>query len=57
MSETQEYIIRVQGNRAWTYGLGQVVSPGVTFFKDGFYDLSLEELSVKLKQIGKAILR
>lgn len=57
MKEQQEYIVRVQGSRAWTYGLGEVVSPNVAFFKAGNYDLTPEELTAKLKAIGKAVLR
>jgi hypothetical protein len=49
MSETQ-YVIRTQGNRAHEYGLGEVVSPGVTLFRDGNYDLSLEEAQAKLSK-------
>jgi len=55
--ETKEYVVRVQGNRAWTFGLGEIVSPGVAFFKAGHYDLSKEELEVALKRIGKVVLR
>ena len=40
MSETQEYIIRTQSDRAYTYGLGKVVSPGVSLFERGFYGLT-----------------
>ena len=57
MSETQEYIVRVQSNRAWTYGLGKIVSPGVTLFERGMYDLNSDELSAKLKSLGKVVLR
>ena len=57
MSEQKEYIIRTQSNRAYTYGLGEVVVPGVALFNDGFYDLSQDELNAKLKQLGKVTLR
>ena len=55
--EQKEYIVRVQSNRAWTYGLGEVVSPGVALFMSGNYDLSQDQLNAKLKQLGKAMLR
>jgi hypothetical protein len=57
MSEQKEYVVRVQGNSAWTFGLGEIVSPGVAFFKVGHYDLSKEELNSELKKLGKATLR
>ena len=56
MSEQKEYIVRVQSNRAWTYGLGEVVVPGVAYFSDGNYDLTMEQLNKKLKALGKVIL-
>jgi len=57
MAEQTQYTIRVQGNRAWTFGLGEIVSPGVAFFKVGHYDLSKEELNAKLKALGKVTIR
>ena len=57
MAEQTQYTIRVQGNRDWTFGLGEIVSPGVAFFKVGHYDLSKEELNAKLKSLGKVTLR
>lgn len=57
MSEQQEYIIRTQSDVAYTYGLGKVVVPGVALFERGTYGLTKEELSAKLKQLGKAVLR
>lgn len=56
VQDTKQYVVRVQGNRAYTYGLGEVVSAGVAIFKTGFYDLSLEELNAKLKSLGKVTL-
>ena len=56
MSETKEYIIRTQGT-AYTYGLGEVVSPGVALFKAGDYDLTHDQLNAKLKALGKVTLR
>jgi hypothetical protein len=55
--ETKEYVIRTQGNRAYTYGFGELVVPGVAFFKADCYDLSKEELQAKLKAMGKVVLR
>ncbi len=46
--ETTQYLVRVQSNRAWSFGLGEVISPGVTLFRAGNYDLSQEELNFKL---------
>jgi hypothetical protein len=54
--DTKEYVVRTEGH-AYSYGLGEVVSPGVAFFKAGFYGLSKEELNTKLKQLGKVVLR
>lgn len=50
------YIIRVQGV-AYTYALGEVVSPGVAFFKSDSYNLTKAELNAKLKSLGKVTLR
>ena len=55
--DTKEYIVRTQSNFAYSYGLGETVGNGVAFFKAGTYDLSLEELNAKLKQLGKVTLR
>jgi hypothetical protein len=55
--EQQEYIIRTQSDVAYTYGLGKVVSPGVTLFERGMYGLTQDELSAKLKSLGKVVLR
>jgi hypothetical protein len=57
MSETQEYTIRTQGNRAYTYGLGQIVSPGVALFKSGHYNLTKDELARELKKLGQVVIR
>jgi len=50
MSEQTQYVLRVQGNRAHSYGLGEVVSDRVTLFRSGNYDLSWEEAQAKLRQ-------
>ncbi len=61
MSEQKEYIIRTQSDVAYTYGLGEVVVPGVALFKHNEsgknYDLTKEQLNAKLKQLGKVTLR
>ena len=54
--EQKEYVIRTEGT-AYRYGLGEVVSAGVAFFKSGDYNLSKDQLNAKLKQLGKAVLR
>jgi hypothetical protein len=57
MSETQEYVIRTHSDRAYTYGLGKVVNQGVALFERGFYGLTKEELTAKLKALDKVVLR
>lgn len=54
MSETQkEYVVRVEGT-ANSYGLGEVVIPGVALFKDSgqtggkYYNITKEELNALL---------
>jgi hypothetical protein len=54
--EQKEYVVRVEGT-AYRYGIGEVIVPGVALFKDGFYNLSKQELNVKLKQLGKVTLQ
>ena len=56
VSEQKEFIIRTQGV-AYTYGLGEVVSPGVALFKAGHYDLTRQQLNTELKKLGKVTLR
>jgi hypothetical protein len=51
--ESKEYVVRVHSDRAYTYGLGEVVSDGVTLFQDGFYNLTREQLDAKLKTLPK----
>ena len=52
-----EYVIRTQSNFANTFGLGEVISPGVTLFRAGTYDLTREEaetlLASKRKQANQ----
>ena len=54
--DQKEYVVRVEGT-AYRYGIGEVVSPGVAFFKAGDYNLSKDQLNAKLKALGKAVLR
>jgi hypothetical protein len=56
MSEQKEYIIRTQSDVPYTYGLGEVVVPGVALFKDSDTHLTKDQLNAKLKQLGKATL-
>jgi hypothetical protein len=51
MSEQTQYVVRTQSDRAYQYGLGEVVIPGVTLFRDGNYDLSREEVDAKLLRL------
>lgn len=50
--ETKQYVVRVFG-KADSYGLGEVVSSGVTLFKAGMYDLTRDQLEQKIKQAPK----
>jgi hypothetical protein len=54
--EQQEYIIRTESARSYTYGLGEVVAPNCTYFAAGNYDLTKTELNAKLKALGKVTL-
>jgi hypothetical protein len=55
--ESKEYVIRTQSDIPYTWGLGEVVVPGVALFKDSETHLTKEELNAKLKQLGKVTLR
>ena len=48
MEATTQYVVRKQSNFAYTYGLGEAVSEGVTLFRAGNYDLSFDDLQAKL---------
>jgi len=50
MSETTQYIVRKEGV-AGMFGLGEVISEGVTLFRSGFYNLTAEELAAKVKSL------
>lgn len=52
MQESKQYVIRVFG-KADSYGLGEIISPGVALFKAGNYDLTRDELEHKIKQAPK----
>jgi hypothetical protein len=49
-----EIVIRREGMYD-SYGLGEVVIPGVALFRAGNYNLTKEELNIKLKQVKKAV--
>lgn len=46
-TEKKEYVIRREGT-AGRYGLGEVVSDRVVLFKDGFWNLTEDQLKAKL---------
>ena len=46
-----EYIVRVQSDRPYTFGLGEVVSDRVVLFRDGNWGIGLDEVQQKLKQL------
>ena len=46
-----EYIVRVQSDRSYTFGLGEVVSDRVVLFRDGNWGIDLDEVQQKLKQL------
>ena len=56
MSEQVEYTIRTEGT-ANSYGLGKTVVPNVTLFERGCWGLTWYELQVKLKSLGKVVIR
>lgn len=54
---TTQFIKRVQSDFAYTYGLGEVVSEGITLFRAGNYNLTSEEFEQKLYKAKKDNLR
>ena len=54
MKETKQYVIRTQSNFANQYGVGEVVCNNCAFFREGFYNLTFDELKEALKRVGKA---
>jgi len=59
MQDSAEYVVRVQSDFAFTYGLGEVVAPGVALFSSSpmHYGLSKEELNAEPKKLGKVTIR
>lgn len=55
MSQTQEYIVRVEG-LANSYGLGTEITPGCTLFKAGDYNLTKEELKARIAK-GRIVVK
>lgn len=49
MENSQEYVFRVYGDS--TFGVGQVVIPGVAFFAKDNYGLTREEATKKFNQL------
>ena len=43
-----EFTLRVQSDRANSYGVGEVVVPNVVLFRSGEYDLTLSEAKALL---------
>ena len=56
-SVSTEFVKRTQSDFAYTYGLGEVVSEGVTLFRVGNYNLSESEFDQKLAKAKKDNLR
>ena len=50
-----EFFIRTQSNFANTYGVGEIVSPGVALFRAGEYDLTKAEALALLARKQKAV--
>ena len=48
-----EYQVRTQSNRAYTYGVGEVVVPNVVLFRANEYDLTREEAEALLARKNK----
>jgi hypothetical protein len=55
--EQKEYVVRVQSDISYTYGIGEVIVPGVALFKESEIHLTKEELNAKLRSLGKVTLR
>ena len=52
METTQvKYVIRKQSDRAYTYGIGEVVTEGVTLFRLGNYNLDRDQIEAKIRQL------
>ena len=55
--DQKEYVVRTNSDVAYTYGIGEVVVPGVALFKSTETHLTKVELNAKLKALGKVTLR
>jgi len=55
MKEIKNYVIRTHSDQANSYGLGEIVAPGVALFTEvpKHYGLSKEELNIALRKLGK----
>jgi hypothetical protein len=52
--DSVEYFIRTQSDRPYTYGVGEVILPGISLFRSGEYNLSLTEAEALLARKQKA---
>ena len=54
MQSNTEFVLRTQSDRAYTYGVGESILPGITLFRDGCYGLTKDAaeklLALKRKQ-------
>lgn len=50
--ERKEYVIRTQSDFANTYGLGEVVVPGVLLFRADTYGLSKEDVAAAFAKVS-----
>jgi hypothetical protein len=48
-----EFIIRTQSDRAYSFGVGEVVVPNVVLFRNGEYDLTRSEAEALLNRKRK----
>jgi len=53
MQSGTEYVLRIQSDFPYTYGVGELVADRVTLFRYGNWGLSLEEAQAKLKGAPK----
>jgi hypothetical protein len=49
MESKTQFVIRVEG-MANSFGLGEVVTPGVTLFRAGNYNMTADELDAAIKK-------
>lgn len=57
MENSKEYVVRVQSDVPYTYGIGECISPNVALFKESETHLTKEELNTRLRKLGKVTLR